>query len=410
MKLITILLLFSINSYSQTIHCKDIKERSLQVNEQVTIRIDNFSDVCSFTIETSRDSKVSPYSQSRQDASRQWSFQSKGKINVLSNYGTGPTDSSSSGYKSYQLFPNDKGLSITKNQDGTFSMALANGAKVHFSKNGSIDTRKTTDLKIKDRPIELPTIPKSKSSYQYEKLDALDYRDPKKVSIRVYHRGLYTSAISRSIGLETNIGMYIPLGIEMGKLPGSNSNSSYTLFGKDDEKLCSSKMPASYFFNYIVKCSTRTPNSQCPCSLSEEEISSRLNTNYALEGEIRKLKNRLRSVQGDERFPIEKEIERLELKYDSKLYSKLYSSCALDKDDANSFVADRRRSGDHREIDGLQVKTSSQVMDKLINSGKCAKLKSLSENCIHCGLESLINLEMIDIQKKNLDKIIKEIE
>ena len=121
-------------------------------------------------------------------------------------------------------------------------MKLASGATVFFNEDGSIDNTKTTDLDLKDLPIKVPNIPKDKSSDKYEELGHLSYRDSRKSSIRVYHRQLYASATSRSIGLETSKGMYIPLGTEMGKIPGNNTNATYTLYGVNDKKLCKQKM------------------------------------------------------------------------------------------------------------------------------------------------------------------------
>lgn len=407
---ILITLLLSFSTFAATVSCHDIDERSFKMNSEVTIRVDNIGESCIFSVQTSKDSRVSKHDGSKEDASRQWSFQSQGKINVQSSY-AGPTDSSSTSYKSYQLFPNDKGLKLEKLENGSFSFSLPNGAEVFFNKDGSIDHSRTKDLKIKDTPIKLPDFKKNKSRSAYNKLESLSYRDPKKVSIRLHHRGIYSRLTSRSIGLETNIGMYIPLGVAMGKIPGNNANASFTLFGKDDEKLCKSKMPAHYFFNYIVKCSAIKPNSQCACKLSEEEIFDRINTNSSFESKIRQLKFRLLNLKNEDQINIATlELEMYQEKFDKNLYSKLFFSCNLDRKDANKFVSDKKYSNDHREIDGLNVKPAKDVLNKLIASGKCNKLKKMSKDCFDCAMKEIINVENIENQKRDIDKITDKIE
>jgi hypothetical protein len=389
--------------------CSDISERKVKVNPNLEVQVVKLGDTCSFAVTTSTDQRVSHHSGKQEGAEREWTFQSSGKINVLSSY-SGPTDSSSTSYKSYQLFPNKNELTLNTNDDGTFSLNLPNGAELFFNKNGSIDQDKTTDLKIKDTPIKLPDFKKSLSVSAYDKLEHLDYKHPKKVKIRVHHRSKYTSLTSRSIGLETNVGMYIPLGISMGKIPGNNANKTYTLFGKNDEKLCSQKMPAHYFFNYLVKCSPSTPNSQCACKYSQDEMFSRINANSALESEIRKLKFRMRNLSGDALEKAKLELQRYKSKYDDKLYSKLYFNCSLDRRDALKFVADKKISGDHREIEGLDVKDINDIYKKLIASNKCKTLQTMHEDCVDCGLKDLINVDDLEKQKQLLEEITDKIQ
>ena len=403
--LITTLLIFLSNSiFAKSVSCSDIKGRSIKVNSGVEIKVIRIGKSCAFSITTSSTSGISKYDGKERDAHREWSFSSTGKINVLSNY-AGPTDSSSTSYKSYQLFPTQKDLILNTQDDGSFSLNLPNGAQLFFKSSGSIDNDRTVDLKIKDTPITLPQFKKSMSLSAYKKIDHLGYRDPKKVAIRVHHRNKYTSLTSRSVGLETNIGMYIPLGVAMGKIPGNSTNKKFTLFGKNDEKLCSEKMSAHYFFNYIVRCSTNRPNSQCACKKSQNEISDLLNLNNSIESKIRGLTFKVKNLQGDEKEKAILELNIYKKKYDSSLYSKLFFSCNLDKDKALKFFSDKKLSGDHREIDGLNVKSTELIYKKLMASGKCNRLKKDHEDCVDCGLDELMNIKNIEKQKDMIDSI-----
>jgi hypothetical protein len=404
-----ILLFSSSLTFADSFNCKEVNERSIKINNNVEVSIVKIGKVCAFSITTSKASRISKYDGKKLTAQREWSFQSSGKINVLSNY-EGPTDSSSTSYKSYQLFPNKKDLILNKGTDGAFSLNLPNGAKLFFKDDGSIDNEKTVDLKIKDTPINVPKFKKSMSLSSYRKIDHLPYKDPKKVAIRVHHRNTYSSLTSKSIGLETNIGMYIPLGIAMGKIPGNEPNKTFTLFGKDDEKLCKKKMPAHHFFNYKVKCSSKRPNSQCPCKKSQDEIFNLININSSLESEIRTLKFKIKTLRGDEKEKAMLELEIYEKKYDKDLYSKLFFSCHLEKSDALKFVSDKRHSGDHREIDGLNVKEIGSIYNSLISSGKCNRLKMAHEDCVSCGLENLLDVKSIENQKEVIESITDKIQ
>lgn len=409
MKLIILSLLFTFPAFAKSIKCSDVKNGKIKVNAQTEVHVFNIGKTCAFEVVTSRDSSVSKYSGLKQVATRKWSFLSSGKINVLGHY-PGPTDSSSTSYKSYQLFPNEGELTLNTREDGTFSLNLVNGAEVHFNKDGSFDHDKTTDLKIKDTPIKIPEFKKSLSADAYEKLGDLRFNHPKRVKIRVHHRNKYSSLTSRSIGLETNIGTYIPLGIAVGKIPGNSISKSYTLFGKDDEKLCSKKMPANYFFNYKVRCSPIKPNSQCACKYSQDEMFRRMNTNSAIDTKINRLRFSMNTLKGDRLEKAKLELERYKAQYVEGLYSKLYFSCIIDSKDALKFVADKKISGDHREIDGVEVKPTKDIYKKLIASKKCKGLKKMDHDCIDCGVKNIINIKSIESQKKQIDNITDKIQ
>jgi len=400
-------LILSYSLQAKSLKCEDIKDREIQVNPQTSVKVQTINGICSFSVETSKATRKFNYSPKKYTATREWIFQSEGKILVHGSYGSGPTDSSATSYKGYQLFPKSHDLEIHLTQEGSFSITLANGSRIHFKESGEIDSNRTRDLKIKDLPIRIPDIPKEKSELKYEEIDHLSYGDPRKSAIRVYHRQLYSRETSRSIGLEVTKGMYIPLGIEMGKVPGNSTKASYTLFGKDDEKLCNQKMPAHYFFNYLVKCSMRSPNKRCPCKLNEEEASAQFKENDRIEKEIRALKWKLRTAREHEAEQLKSEIEKLEGQYRPKLYSEIYFTCSLDKDNANAFIAGKKISKDNREVEGVSVKESSDILNGLINSNKCNRLKKRYSDCVDCFEKDILNNDQFQKQNDLIEKVIE---
>ncbi|OUR98747.1 hypothetical protein A9Q84_04870 [Halobacteriovorax marinus] len=400
---ITLFILISCSlSFSKEFSCKDIKERELKVNNSVTIQIQNIDGVCSFGVITSKASKKFNYSPHTHKAFRKWTFQSSGKILILNSFQSGPTDSSSTSYKAYQTFPNHHELKLKTSSDGSFSMSLPNGTSVFFNDDGSFNQSKTTDLKIKDIPITIPDIPKSKSEERYNELSHLSYKDPKKVGIRVFHRQKYAAQTSRSIGFETKKGMYIPLGVEMGKIPGNSTSKSYTLFGIDDQKLCKKKMPAHFYFNYLVKCSTNKPNSRCACKQTNEEANELFKINESYEKELTELKFKIFNSTGTNRLSIEKRIEELKILISPNIFKEVYFYCSLDRNEAKKFVSNRKIAKDHREIEGVKVKDTSSVIKKLISSGQCPRLKSIMHDCVDCRKDNLMETKSID---KTLDQI-----
>lgn len=404
------LALLSISAQSKEVSCSDVKEREIKVNSKTSIKVQTINGVCSFSVTTSSDKRVFNYSPKEYEANREWIFQSNGKVLVHNHYTTGPTDSSATSYKGYQMFPNNRELKLTTDDsDNSFNITLANGAKVYFKPDGSIDNKKTTDLKIKDTPIKIPNIPREKSSVKYEEIDHLSYSDKRKSSIRIYHRGLYSSLTSKSIGLETKSGMYIPLGIEMGKIPGNSTKASYTLFGIDDEKLCKQKMPAHYFFNYQVRCSARSPNKRCPCKYSEEQAQKLFKENAQIEKQIKSIKWSLSNLKGDERNELEQKLSILTKKYRPNLYSDIYFTCSLPRDSALSFIAGKKISGDNREVEGVSVKDTSEIIDGLISSKKCRKLEKVYSDCVECFNNEIIRVESIEKQSDLIEKVIKEL-
>ncbi|GEM_PF-5648113 len=407
--LILISLCYSNVLYAASFKCSDKLDKVIKVNSKTSVKVQNLHGVCSFKVETSRDSRKFDYSDEEYTATRSWSFQSTGKVLIHSRYKTAPTDSSSNAYKAYQMYPNNRDLELTTNSDESFSIQLANGLEVHFNEDGSIDKKKTVDLKIKDTPITVPNIPEDKSSKRYEELKHLSYRDKKKTAIRVYHRQVNASATSRSIGLETKKGMYIPLGIEMGKIPGNSANAKYTLFGVDDEKLCSQKMPAHYFFNYQVRCSARSPNERCACKYSEAEAQKLFTQNSLYEKEIRNLKRSLQRAGTSEKAEIQKSISRLNKLYNPNLYSEIYFTCSLDRESALKFIAGKKISGDNREIEGVSVKDTEAVLNGLITSNKCNKLKSIYHDCVECFEKDILKVNDIEKQEVLIQKVLEEI-
>ncbi|WP_372655840.1 hypothetical protein [Halobacteriovorax sp.] len=404
-----IALTYSSLLYSSEYECNDSQTKLIQVNPKTSVKVQNLYGVCSFVVETSKDSRKFSYSEKEYEAVRSWSFQSTGKVLIHSHYQTAPTDSSANAYKAYQMYPNNEDLKLITNEDESFSIRLANGLLVHFNSDGSIDKNKTVDLKIKDTPISVPNIPKDKSSSKYEELNHLSYRDSKKSAIRVYHRQINASATSRSIGLETKKGMYIPLGIEMGKIPGNSPNAKYTLFGIDDERLCSEKMPAHYFFNYQVRCSAKSPNKRCACKHSESEAQSLFTKNSQYEKEIRKLKREIQKADANELAPLQKKLSEREKVYRPKLYSEIYFTCSLDKDSAMAFIAGKKISGDNREIEGVSVKDTESVLSGLIGSNKCRKLKRAYHDCVECFEKDILKMNNIENQEIIIQEVLEQI-
>lgn len=412
MKIVIISLtsLFFSSALSKEFKCSEIKEREFKINATTAVQIQNINGVCSFGVETSKTERKFDYSDRVHKASRNWSFQSSGKILVLNNYFSGPTDSSSTSYKAYQTFPNHHELKLNTFDDGTFSMSLPNGTSVFFNSDGSFDQNRTVDLKIKDTPISIPDIPKSMSEERYEQLNHLSYNNPKKSSIRIFHRKKYAALTSRSIGLETKKGMYIPLGVEMGKIPGNDSSKSFTLFGIDDEKLCKQIMPAHYFFNYLVKCSINKPNSRCACKHTSEEANKLFNKNKEYEKELKSLNFKVRSLLGSAQEEMKSRISQLELLFNENLYKEIYFNCTLDRHEALKFVQNKKIAKDHREIEGIKAKDTDKVIEKLIASGNCPRLKSLIHDCVDCRKESLIDTESINTTYDQMNDIIEKVE
>ncbi|PIK14757.1 hypothetical protein [Halobacteriovorax sp. JY17] len=407
--LIIIILLIPNLALSKEFTCSELKEREISINSQTKIKVNNLNGVCSFSVETSSDSRKFNYSDKEFKATREWIFQTNGKILIHNSYGTGPTDSSGTSYKGYQLFPNNHQLKLITNDDGSFSMKLANGANVFFNEDGSINKSKTKDLKLKDEPIKIPNIPRDKSSTKYEEIDHLSYSDGRKSSIRVYHRQLYAAATSKSIGLETSRGMYIPLGTEMGKTPGNSTTAEYTLYGVDDKKLCKQRMPAHYFFNYLVRCSVKSPNQRCACKYSEKEAQSLFSQNSLYDKEIKDIRWKLATNQFSDSNALNERLRELQSLYNPKLYSEIYFTCSLDKENALAFIAGKKISGDNREVEGVSVKETTSILDSLSNSGKCRELKKAYQDCSDCFEKEILKNESIENQEKLIQKVLDQI-
>ena len=203
--------------------------------------------------------------------------------------------------------------------------------------------------------------------------------------------------------------MYIPLGTEMGKIPGNNTGAAYTLYGVNDKKLCKEKMPAHYFFNYLVRCSSRSPNSRCACKYSEEESQKLFAKNTKYDKEIRQINFLLRTGQAKDQDALKERLQELTKLYNPNLYSEVYFTCSLDRSEALSFIAGKKISRDNREIEGVAVKETSKVIDGLIDSRKCKNLKKAYRDCAHCFDRELINVDSIEKQNKDIEEVLNNI-